>query len=57
MRTVDFCLLKQREDVLCWHSLPNMGLRVATFLIIALLPKQNNIWSFLRELTEEFELA
>jgi hypothetical protein len=42
---VDRCLLKLSVDVLRQYSLPNMDLRIATYLIIALPPKHNNIWT------------
>jgi hypothetical protein len=42
---VDRCLLKPSVNVLRQYSLPNMDLRIATYLITALLPKHNNLWS------------
>jgi hypothetical protein len=41
----DLSLLKLLVDVLRQYSLPNMDLRIVTCLIIALLPKHNNIRS------------
>jgi hypothetical protein len=39
-------LLKPSVDVLRQYSLPNVDLRIAACLMIPLLPKHNNIWSF-----------
>jgi hypothetical protein len=39
-------LLKPSVDVLGQYSLPNMDVRIATYLIIALLPKHSDISNF-----------
>jgi hypothetical protein len=46
IRIVDLCLLKPSMDVLRQCSLPNTDLRIVTYLIIPLLPKDSSIYDF-----------